>query len=281
MPLLPKSLNDCSNDIPTLKMKCIYWNTRNMTTLDWVIDLINQEHPEFFFLSEISEETIESEQDKINEIGYQYFPNPGCERVKIICKQDISVELGLQTRYYTAIKTESEINLIAVHLPSLMFQNFDSLKEFIRDFRTNIDAEIGTSLDERILIIGDFNVNPFEKPMIDFDGFLASNSTNSRPEITHLGKTKQLYFNPTWQLYNRVHFPGTKHFKRPTGSSYDILEFHYLDQVVISQKLKVDKSDDQIYVIEETDKFDYLNKTKNTIQNSDHLPLIYNITLKI
>lgn len=262
-------------------MKFIYWNTKNTISLDYVIDILNEENPDLFFLSEIDEKLLEEEQHIFNGFGYQYFPNPGCERVKVIRKNDFSVELSLQTKYYTVVKSEeNDLHIISVHLPSLMFQNFDSLKEFIRDFRTNIDAEIGFSLEERILIIGDFNVNPFEKPMIDFDGFLATNSVNSRNEITHLGKTKQLYFNPTWQLYSRLHFPGTKHFKRPTGASYDILEFHYLDQVVISQKLRDDLQKDHICVVEETSNFVYLNKAKNSIEKSDHLALIYNITLK-
>src|SRR5690606_11667098 len=142
--------------------------------------------------------------------------------VSILIRKGLNVDLGIQNKYYTNIKIPNlNLDVISLHLPSQMFQHFDALKEFIRDFRIDVDVNIGVPDEKRILLIGDFNVSPFEKPMIDFDGFSATNSINSRTAITHLGKQKALYYNPTWKLSTNTHFPGTKHFKRPSGSSYD------------------------------------------------------------
>jgi len=257
-------------------MKCIYWNTKNISEIDRVIEIATQENPDLIFLSETSIELLNVNSDQLDKIGYEYFPNPGCERVIILKRKVIDIELGLQTRYYTSLKiTGINTHIISVHLPSQMFQHMDALKEFIRDFRTNIDSEIGSSLTERILIIGDFNVSPFDKAMIDFDGFVATNSINARSEITHLGKNRSTYYNPTWQLYSRNYFPGTKHFKRPSGSSYDVLEFHYLDQVVISQRLRQDMATDNIEIIENAESHSFFDKTKNMIEGSDHSPIMY------
>ena len=115
--------------------------------------------------------------------------------------------------------------------------------------------------------------------MIDFDGFVATNSTKARNKVTHLGKTKSTYYNPTWQLYSRTHFPGTKYFRRPSGGSFDILEFHLLDQVVVSQYLKDATIFDRIDVIENTPKLSYFNRDLNSIEGSDHLPLLYEFKL--
>lgn len=259
-------------------MKFLYWNTNNINTLDEIIDLLSQEKPHIFFLSEISELTLNDNITNLETIGYKLLLNPGCLRVRIIYKIDIDLELGIQNKYFTHVKlSEQNAHIISLHLPSQMFQHMDSLKEFIRDFRNKIDTNIGSPEEQNIIIIGDFNVNPFEKPMIDFDGFSATNSIKSRKKITHLGKQKSLYYNPTWKLYNNNDFPGTKYFRRPSASSYDIIEHHFLDQVVISPKLLEIISNEDIKVITQSSKYKYFSNEINSILISDHLPLSYEI----
>lgn len=264
-----------------MQIKCIYWNTKNIQLIDRIIDILKFETPQLFFLSEINSQLIENSQIKLDSLGYEYFPNPGCDRIKILKQKSLKASLNLQDSFYSVIKiNDFNTYVISIHLPSQYFRHMDCLKDFIRNFRLIIDSEIGSSLIEKILIIGDFNVNPFEKPMIDFDGFLATNSINSRSHVTHSSKTKATYYNPTWQLYSRKHFPGTILFKRPSGSSYDILEFHFLDQVVISNKLLKSITEEHISVIEETMNFSFLSKTNKKISGSDHLPLSYQFNLE-
>ena len=261
-------------------MKFIYWNTNNITELLQIIDICNSEKPDIFFLSEIDESKLEDETELLDQNDYVYFSNPGSSRVSIIVKKGLDIELGLQNKYYTNVRLpDLDLDVISLHLPSQMFQHFDALKEFIRDVRKDIDLNIGIPDEKRILLIGDFNVSPFDKPMIDFDGFSATNSVNSRERITHLGKNKALYYNPTWKLYSNSSFPGTKYFRRPSGSSYDILEHHFLDQVVISTKLSRELKDEEIKVIEKSPSYTYYNLNSNVILESDHLPLSYKISL--
>lgn len=260
-------------------MKIIYWNTNNIEELLQILDICNSENPDIFFLSEIDENILEKETELLDNNNYIHLSNPGSSRVSIIVKKGIDIELGLQNKYYTNVKLPKlDLDIISLHLPSQMFQHFDALKEFIRDFRKDIDINIGIPNEKRILLIGDFNVSPFDKPMIDFDGFSATNSTNSRQSITHLGKKKAVYYNPTWKLYSNSDFPGTKYFKRPSGSSYDILEHHFLDQVVISTKLSSELKNENIKVIEKSQNYTYYNLGSNVIVESDHLPLCYEIS---
>jgi exonuclease III len=262
-------------------MTIIYWNTKEVANLDRIADILNDRQPDFIFLSEIKRDVIENNSALLKNLGYEYFENPGCKRVAIIKKSSLQVELKMQNYYYTAVKESSfGIHIISLHLPSQMFQHMKALKEFIRDFRNTIDIEIGSSLEKKIIVIGDFNINPHEDPMIDFDGFLATNSVKSRHTIKHLKKIRTTYYNPTWQLYSRKHFPGTKAFNRPSGSSYDILEHHFLDQVVISQYLLSNISNDSIEVIEKTKNFIFFDDANNSIVGSDHLPLLYQFKIK-
>lgn len=260
-------------------MKIIYWNTKEINGIDRIIDLIKSESPQLIFLSEIDPKVLTDNDETIYQNDFEYYPNPGCERVHILKNKNLNISLGLQNRFFTVINiNEIETYIISVHLPSQYFRHFDALKEFIRDFRAQIDIEIGCSIDTKVLIIGDFNVSPFEQPMIGFDGFGASNSRNSREKITYSDKLKTTYYNPTWELYSRTHFPGTIKFNRPSGSSYDILEHHYLDQVILSRKLLNSIKEEKIDIIENTKNFNFL--LNNKVTGSDHLPISYKFKLK-
>lgn len=259
-------------------MKFLYWNTNKIKSLNSIIDICKSEKPDIFFLSEIDEEILNKNGNLLKEIGFEYSPNPGCERVKVIKNERLDIELGLQNKYFSIIDIPKAcLSVISVHLPSQMFQHMDALKKFIRDFREQVDHNVGSPLDEKIIVIGDFNVNPFDKAMIDFDGFSATNSIMSRRKLTHLGNLRELYYNPTWQLYSSNEFPGTKYFRRPSGSSYDVLEHHFLDQVVISVKLRDEISKETIKVIDKSSKYIFNKKGSNDINESDHLPLSYQI----
>ena len=257
-------------------MKLLYWNTKGCSDFLLIKSLLNQENPDALFLSETNESLIISHLDELRKINYEHFENPGCDRIIIIKKKSSLLLLSKQSTYYTSIKdSKNKVSIISVHLPSQMFQHIDGLKSHIRDFREEIDTQFGSSLTENILIIGDFNVNPFEKPMIDFDGFAASNSIKLRKKATHLGKEKILYYNPTWTLYKANKFPGTKYFKRPSGSSFDILEHHFLDQAVLSYYMSQNIKSENIEVLYQTAECVFFDHIKNSISLSDHLPLIY------
>lgn len=259
-------------------MKIIYWNTKKAEDLNRILELLIQESPNILFLAEVTPDllTQKENEQKLKNAGYEYFENPGCERIQIISRIDLNINLSIQNKYYTSIKVDDiSTYIISVHLPSQMFQHIDGLKKVIRNLRNTIDLSLGNSLEKRILFIGDFNVNPFEKPMIDFDGFAATNSINYRKKITHLGESLNPYYNVTWRLYSREYFPGTKFFQRPSASSFDILEFHYLDQVIISHKLKEELMKDQISIIEKTENFSFFDIDKNRIEGSDHSPIMY------
>ncbi|WP_123922184.1 exonuclease/endonuclease/phosphatase family protein [Flavobacterium plurextorum] len=264
-------------------MKLIYWNTKNNNSLDCIIDILEDYDPDFLFLSEIDEVLLEKGNTDLNRIDFEYYDNPGCDRVKIVKKKSLKCNLNYQTKYYTTIYLPIlDLHIVSVHLPSQMFQHQNALKCFIRDVRNEIDSKIGNSNLKNIIIIGDFNVNPFEPALIEFDGFGATNSTNFRRKISHLSTNSEkiLYYNPTWKLYEKNHFPGSKYFARPSGSSFDILEHHLLDQVLISRNLLFNIESEKIDFIVHSKKNIFFDNLKNKILISDHLPLSFEFELK-
>jgi hypothetical protein len=257
-------------------MKIIYWNSKQHADFSTIKDILLDEVPDILFLSETNEATITSNLAELNISNYEHFDNPGCSRIIILRKSERKLSISRQDYYYSAVKDiSSGVIIISVHLPSQMYQSMDGLKSYIRSFRDEIDVEFGNSSSKDILVIGDFNINPFEKPMIDFDGFSASNSRKLRRSATHLKSTRELYYNPTWTLYGKNNFPGTKYFKRPSGSAFDILEHHFLDQVLVSFSLSQKIVSECVKVLEVTTNKMFFDIPSNSVLLSDHLPLIY------
>lgn len=256
-------------------MKIIYWNTNKNQNINLLCELLQENLPDIFFVSEIDESYLTDNQHLLEGLGYRPFPNPGCERVKIIISIKLTISLGLQNKFFTHVIAEEDLNIISVHFPSQMYNHMDGQKYNLKHFRDKIDNLIGSSNTTPIIVIGDMNVNPYEPAMVNYDGFMASNSNKARQTIKYIEDYRETYYNPTWRLYVESEFPGTKKFPRPSGSSFDIIEFHFLDQVVLSNKFLSKIISDDLGLVKGTANFKFYNKKYNRIDYSDHLPLSY------
>lgn len=262
-------------------MKFVYWNSKRHAEFSTISAILTHVSPDVLFLAETEESLIVPNYGVLGAAGYEHFQNPGCKRILIIKKIATRLNLSKQSDDFSALRDpENNIIIISVHMSSQMHHHMDELTDSLNDFRHDIDNEFGSSLETDIVIIGDFNISPFEKPMIGFNGFAASNSKNLRKEAVSTRKRrKALYYNPTWTLYSRNIFPGTKYFKRPSGSSFDVLEHHFLDQVVLSYSMCKRITHESISVLESTASKIFFDSKRNKIILSDHLPLTYEYQL--
>ena len=164
-------------------------------------------------------------------------------------------------------------------MPSQMAYNLDALKYNISEFKFEFENHIGNSNEKNILIIGDFNVNPFESPMVNYDGMSATNTTRFNVIKKFRGRDNHIYYNPTWKLYLDNEFPGTFLKKRPSNSVFDVIDHHYLDQVILSFKLKENLISENINTLKKTPEYEFCDSIRNKILISDHLPLKYEFEL--
>lgn len=259
-------------------VKVLYWNIKTDANLEYAIQMAGISNPDVMFLSEVTEGALVKSALPLERVGYEHFPNPGCKRVQIIKRRSVALSLGIQGSRFTSVFIDSlSLHIVSVHMKSQTWTSLDELRYGLNELRLRIDG-IGASSETRILVLGDFNVNPFDLPMTAYDGFGATNSHNTTTaQIT--GSTKSLYFNPTWQLYSRTHCPGTYYHRRPSNTSFDVLDYHYLDQVLISEKLKDDLLDQSMEIIENVIDFSLVDAMKHNEPKTDHLPLSYELQL--
>lgn len=255
-------------------MKIIYWNTQNLDRFSPIANILDTESPDIFFLAETDEKWVSKNLSIFGQHSFSHLANPGCSKLVVIGKSNVLLSIAMQDTYLSTFKDlATNTFIVAVHFPSQMYNSLDALKDFVRSVRHKMERTMGESHQSKIIIIGDFNMSPFDKAMIDFDGFSASNSRKHRLSITNLQVTRSLYFNPTWKLFQNQDFPGTKYFKRPSATSFDVIEHHYLDQVLLSHKFHTSAKDFDIAVITHLKSEIYFNSSINKVEISDHLPL--------
>lgn len=263
--------------ISSILMKIIFWNTKNVANFDIILSIIEQEQPDLFYLAEFSNSEIIKHKKSLETINYEYFINPICDKIITLKEKKLSnISLSIQHKDYSCIYYRNyDLHIIALHMPSQMSYNLDALKYNLSIFKSEFENHIGYSDDKNILLIGDFNVNPFESPIISFDGLGATNTINFNSRKTFRGSEQSIYYNPTWNLYSKKHFPGTFRKTRPSNTVFDIIDHHLLDQVIISQKLLKVIKNDNLDIIYKTSDFDIFDEAKLKINFSDHLPIKY------
>lgn len=178
--------------------------------------------------------------------------------------------------------TIGKVLLFGVHFQSKNSHSSDALKSIIsKYFKDFLNIEKERKIDKTI-IIGDFNVNPYDKVMIDA---LSVNSVMNRKVASRntrkaIGIKKYYFYNPMWHLMGN--------YKRDVqgsyylSSKYDTIYWHTIDQIIVRPKLMEVIDIEKILFITKTDNINLL--TSNGLPDkkiSDHLPLLAEIELEV
>lgn len=192
------------------------------------------------------------------------------------------------------LEVDGEATLVAcVHLASRIGGHHDepSLLEVASRFKTYIAQAGGKSLSEfgeRIAIVGDFNMNPFDLGMVQPTGFYALNNRDSvRHSRDFYHSPELMFYNPCWALLSDVDL-NPPAARRLSGSHYyggapsKKLYWHLYDQVVFSQSL-IDRFVPAglriaSYALLEAEVTNPKTKRKTALY-SDHLPLCFTLNL--
>ena len=173
--------------------------------------------------------------------------------------------------------------LVAVHLPSkLHLSAIDHTMLSVRLTEMICEAEqrIG---HQRTVVIGDFNMNPFEDGMISADGLHAvmDRGIALKKERTVQGKARSFFYNPMWSRLGDLSNgpPGTYHY---SSSGQTCFFWNSFDQVLLRPSLLEFFSDQNLEVVTGCNGTSFLNETGRPDKQrfSDHLPIFINLSLE-
>ncbi len=173
-----------------------------------------------------------------------------------------------------------EIIVVGVHLPSKLYmkegdQIFNSVRlaEVIRE----VEEELGHS---NTLVVGDFNMNPFESGFISAGGLHAVMDKTVARKLNRKvqGVNFPFFYNPMWRILgDSISGPaGTYYY---SDSSYECYFWNTFDQVIIRPQLIPYFQEDSLEIVKHINDIPLIdeNGVPDKHHFSDHLPILFNL----
>lgn len=251
-------------------MKYLFWNTNKRKVINKVLcQLILEYKPDIIGLAEYEDE-ITVLLDMLQNSGATYYSIPPMgARIFIISKfPNTIVEHGKEDTHYVVKGfpyNEGMHKVVFVHLPSKREDEGGRRIAVLRKVREAIDPS------GKVLIIGDFNMNPFDKAMTSV---LEMNAVSSariarKGTRTYVGEKYPFFYNPMWNFLGDSNEPlGTYYYP---ANQEESLYWNVFDQIIVSVDLVKDVNMDKIKIIDTVGT--YLLGEKGLPKVSDHYPL--------
>ncbi len=172
------------------------------------------------------------------------------------------------------------ILLATAHLSSVRGGSMSNQALEARQLATEIlRAEEYVGFD-RTILVGDFNMNPFDAGVVEADALHAvmTKEIAEKGRRTVQGINRPFFYNPMWGYFGdrTVGPPGTFYY---STSSSDALFWHMLDQVLLRPSLM--NSLKRISIIDAIGSDSLVNRNQIPDKNdySDHLPLLFDLDI--
>lgn len=270
--------------------KILYWNLMLKSDLSSVIkELANLRSFDILFFSETTQKSRKSLDQALKPLGYSTRTQlMGDVRVAIFDKyQDSEIVFTKEEQRFTIIIYNfggEKYMVVGVHLDSPASYPDESdryLKASVA--YSTIALYIKTYAVKKMVIIGDFNMNPFDRGMVSELSFKA---THCKQTAITVSGGKDYFYNPSWRIFSNdltgkvKKPPGTIHYVPRNKDTY-VDYWHVFDQVLISPQL-FSKYSNHYEVLTGWNKVKLLdsNLIPDRTKFSDHLPIAYTIEIK-
>lgn len=265
-------------------MNYLFWNTGKNKINSILAQIINHYSCDIIGLAEYTDDIGDLIQTLNTSYGlhYHHIPQIGCKRIEIITTINTGNVKHLPDSSYYAIKsfphnTIGNHIIAFVHMPSKLHKDELDQHEDIRRLRYDIEAIEESEKNTNTIIVGDFNVNPFENSMVSAGSIHSvPNKIISAKTRTISGIKHSMFYNPMWNLlgdHNKI--PGTYYY----NNSHNVC-FHWniFDQVIVRPSLVNNLDASSIKIINSINDINLFNKSgypNKTI--SDHFPIFFKI----
>lgn len=172
------------------------------------------------------------------------------------------------------------ILILSAHLPSKLNRNDEEQYHKIRQLMFQLNRAETYWKHSRSIIIGDLNVNPFDKGMTYADGFHAvmDRFTALKLHRTFQDEKYKYLYNPMWSRLgdDSTGPPGTYYF---SGSKIEKMAWNTFDQVLIRPDVIPYYRSDGLKVITEVGGESIFDGNTITSTHSDHLPIMITLDM--
>ncbi len=263
-------------------MNILFWNTRRTPRSEIIEELIIKFDCDIAAFAEFSLEPNTLLSD-LSDRGYDYYhvPKIACERIDIFTKLVPNrVEHMGESEYYT-IKSfpHQELGKIIaafVHFPSKSHADENDQLEESKLFISDLERDETSLNNANTVVLGDFNMNPFEKGMLSAGAFNAfpTKSEVVKRERRLLKREYKFFYNPMWSFFGDRDLPLGSYFYN--ASKHYTLRWNIFDQVLVRPDIMDRLNISDIKIITEVSGYNLRSSTGKP-NVSDHFPLFFKI----
>jgi len=274
-------------------MRILFWNTGRRPVIGLLRELSRLRDIDILVLAEMAL-PIEDVVNRLNEGAEQgYFcaqerlPESVRRPLQVLARLSEDRVLALQDGAGLTVKRVFPIigpdfTIVAVHLRSKLFQSQEDQAFHAASVNADIEeieAQVG---HRRTLLIGDFNMDPFEQGLVSSDCFHAvmSRRTAQRQSRTIDGRERFFFYNPVWNLLGDHPSPPGSYYH--AGSARTEYFWHFFDQALLRPDLLDYFRDTGIEVLTRIGERSLLTRNGFPDSNtgSDHLPLLLELSIQ-
>ena len=267
-------------------MRYLFWNTNNKEVDNIIYDIVEEYEPTILAFAEYNKE-INYLARNINirtSQRYVAIQKLAC-RVQILINEKLANEVehcADHNNYTIKILPYNSFHdnhiVVFVHLPSKIKDNREKNRNLLEQITLQVN-KLDNNKNRKVVIFGDFNLNPYEEAMTYFTGCNAVSTKNvankiSRKDRNEKGKQYFYYYNPMWNfLGDNNDVNGTFYYDKTSDHSR---YWNTFDQFVVSPKLMEDIK--EIKVVKSVGNINLADKNGIPNRNiSDHYPLYFRL----
>lgn len=204
-------------------------------------------------------------------------------RVKLIIDTKFKLELLRDSAYYFIYNIKCatlEFLLSGVHLQSKLHATNADREMVAGDLIYKIQESEELVKHKNVIIVGDFNADPFEDVMVKGNMMHAipfADIVIKKQSRKVAGKKYQMFYNPMWNFFGDLNFPyGT--FYYDAGGSMNFYH-NIFDQAIFSANMTKHLDRENIKIIDSIKNCSLMDCKGNPNQEmfSDHLPIFFQI----
>lgn len=220
-------------------MNLLFWNTGRKAVDEAVVALVAETGADLVGLAEYSGDVLGLLRAmRMKGLPHLLVPSIACKRLTLFTSLPLkAMHPRRDGDRYTIQEIRqpgfAPILFAFVHLPSKLHLSDDDQHlraELVRQDVEETEAQCG---HRNTVIIGDFNMNPFDKGMVSVSAFnsIPCARTALRGHRTVDGRQFSFFYNPSWNLLGDLdQTPGTYFHSSPSTLSF---YWNALDQVIV------------------------------------------------